>query len=85
MVERSVERYYLVDPRDVYYLSFTLEAYEGLAVVTTVDRTSGLVRVQIAPGWEDDLEVILHSDPILRRMQAVEREDGGTARGGGVA
>ncbi len=34
-------------------LRFVFEAYEGVAVVTTIDAGKGIVVVRIAPGCED--------------------------------
>ncbi|MEJ5299833.1 MAG: DUF4911 domain-containing protein [Thermodesulforhabdaceae bacterium] len=66
MWDRSVERYYRVHPEDICYLTFTLEAYEGLAVVTTVDKDACIVRIHIAPGWEDDFDAIIKAETQLR-------------------
>lgn len=67
----SVQRYYRVHPEDIWYLTFTIEAYEGLAIVTTVDREAGIVRIHIAPGWEEDFDAIIESEPQLR-MERVD-------------
>lgn len=55
-------KHYLVRPRDIYLLRFILEGYDGLAVVTTLNRESGLVQISIAPGCEDELEQILTAE-----------------------
>lgn len=46
----SIVKYYRMDRQQIHFLKFILEAYEGLAVLTTVDKTSGLVSLRIAPG-----------------------------------
>jgi len=66
MWDRSVERYYRVHPEDICYLTFTLEAYEGLAIVTTVDRDACIVRIHIAPGCEEEFDEILKAETQLR-------------------
>lgn len=71
MWHESVQRYYRVHPEDIWYLTFTIEAYEGLAIVTTVDREAGIVRIHIAPGWEEDFDAIIESEPQLR-MERVD-------------
>jgi hypothetical protein len=48
----STTRYYKVDRRDISLLRFILEAYEGVATLTTVDPAEGIVKVLIAPGYE---------------------------------
>ena len=44
--------YYRVDRRDISLLRFILEAYEGVATLTTVDPKEGVVKVLAAPGRE---------------------------------
>ena len=44
--------YYRVDRRDISLLRFILEAYEGVATLTTVDAAAGIVKIGIAPGRE---------------------------------
>jgi hypothetical protein len=46
------QRCFRIDRRDISFLRFVLEAYEGVAVVTTVDPRIGVVSVRIAPGSE---------------------------------
>ena len=43
---------YRIDLRDISYLRFILEAYDGMAVLTTRDAARGIVSVTIAPGCE---------------------------------
>ena len=55
----TAKRYYRVDRREIAYLRFILEAYDGLAVVSTVDPEAGILVLHIAPGCEPDVEIIL--------------------------
>ena len=38
-----------IDPRKIAFLKFIIEGYDGLATITTVDRSEGLVKL-VAPG-----------------------------------
>jgi hypothetical protein len=40
-------------------IRFIFEAYDGLAGVTTLEPKTGLIELQIAPGCEQDVEMIL--------------------------
>ena len=40
-------------------MKFIVEAYDGVAVVTTVDPEAGIVVLTIAPGCEAEVEAIL--------------------------
>ncbi len=46
------KRWYRVDRRRINFIKFIFEAYEGVAVVTTLKATTGLIRLAIAPGCE---------------------------------
>jgi hypothetical protein len=58
MVE-TTKKYYRIDRREIAFLKFILEAYDGLAVLTTIDSEKGIVVINIAPGCEADVEMIL--------------------------
>lgn len=55
----TVKRYYRVDRREIAFIKFILEAYDGLAVMETLDPMSGMVVLHIAPGCEDDVDMII--------------------------
>jgi hypothetical protein len=55
-------RYLVIRPGEIHYLRFLLEAYEGMAIVTTLQPRLGLVRLSIAPGCEQDIESLLRSE-----------------------
>ncbi len=50
-----------VDRKEISYLRFTLESYDGMAVVTTLDPYTALIKVSIAPGCEEILSELLDS------------------------
>jgi len=47
---QTVHRIYRVEKRKIGFLKFIFEAYDNLAVITTLDANDGLVRLAIAPG-----------------------------------
>ena len=55
----TVKRYYRVDRRHISMLRFVFEAYEGVAVVTTLDSQKGLIVLAIAPGCERVAEDVM--------------------------
>ncbi len=69
--ERCSVRRYLIDRRQVHYLRFLLEAYPGLAVVSTEDSALGLVAVAIAPGCEQDVLRILDAEKQALNLREV--------------
>lgn len=68
-------RYFKVAHRDMVYLKFILEAYEGMNVMSTVDNTAGIIRIVIPSGFEADMDELLESLGKQVGMEAVEREN----------
>jgi hypothetical protein len=52
----------IIVPREVHYLRFILEAYEGIAVLSTLDPQLGHIRLSIAPGCERDVQHIMEAE-----------------------
>ena len=52
---------YQVHPYEIHYLKFILEAYEGLATLTTLDPQTGLIQLAVPPGSEGRLEDLLEA------------------------
>lgn len=42
-----------VKRRDINYLRVTIESYDGMGVVSTIDPQAALIEVQVAPGCEE--------------------------------
>ncbi len=55
----TTRRDYRINRGDISFLRFILEAYDGMAVVTTLDAARGIVRITMAPGCEDQVAVII--------------------------
>ena len=55
----TISKYYRVDRREICFLRFIFEAYDGIAILTTIDSGSGLVSFHISPGCEETVEMIL--------------------------
>ena len=48
-----------ITPSMVYFLRFILEGYDNMFVLTTVDKTKGLVEIQYCQSVRQQLERIL--------------------------
>lgn len=48
----SARRFLRIDRRQIAYFKFTLEAYEGVALMRTIDPRLGTVELLIGPGCE---------------------------------
>ena len=56
---KSVTKQYRVDRREIAFLKFILEAYDGIALLKTEDPIRGIVTIHIAPGCEKQFTEIL--------------------------
>ena len=68
----TIKRYYRVDRRKIAYLRFVFEAYEGLAIIETLNPESGVIVFYIAPGCESDVDMILRDLKGDIMMEAVQ-------------
>jgi hypothetical protein len=59
--KRSALWIYQVDPYEIHYLKFILEAYEGLTTLTTLDPRRGLVQLAVPPGCQSDLKALIEA------------------------
>jgi len=66
---QTVKQYYRVDRRQIAFLRFIIEAYEGIAVMQTLDPQAGLIVLHIAPGCEADVDLVLEDLKKEIRMQ----------------
>jgi hypothetical protein len=58
-------------------LRFILEAYEGIAFVTTLDSHLGLVELSVAPGCEEEVAQVLTSEKHNLQLRPVWLENAG--------
>jgi len=57
----TIQKYFKVDKKNIAFLKFVLEAYDGMAVIRTLDPREGVIELMIAPDFEKDVEEILYS------------------------
>ena len=55
----TIKKYFRVDRRKIHLIRFILEGYDGIATLTTIDPHRGIVRLNIPPGCEDDVETVI--------------------------
>lgn len=80
-MDRTIKRFYRVERRAIALIRFILEGYDGLAVLTTLDRRRGTVVISIAPGCEQEADTLLAELAGEIRIQtlASSHESGGAA------
>lgn len=57
----TTKHLFKVDRREINYLKITVESYDGMAVVTTIDPFTALIELQISPGCESLVFELLDS------------------------
>ena len=66
---QTISKFYLIDRKRVGFIKFILEAYDGIAVVETIDPMAAKIELHIAPGCESDVENVLRE---LRKVMLIE-------------
>lgn len=56
---KTVHREYRVDKTRIGFIRFILEAHEGVAIATTLDAKTGLIRLAISPDRLETAELII--------------------------
>jgi Domain of unknown function (DUF4911) len=57
----TIRKIIRVDRKEICFLKFILEAYDGIAAMTTIDAHRGMVLLRIAPGCEKEVEAVLRA------------------------
>jgi len=58
---QTIKRLFRVDRRDINYLRTTIESYDGMAVVSTLDPGKAYLEIRISPGCEQLVTELLDS------------------------
>ena len=55
----TIQEYFRIDKKNIAFLKFILEAYEGMAVMRTLNAREAVIELMIAPDFKKDVEEIL--------------------------
>jgi hypothetical protein len=66
---QTISKSYLIDRKLVGFIKFILEAYDGIAVVETIDPGAAEIKLHIATGCESVVENVLCE---LRKEMLIE-------------
>jgi hypothetical protein len=56
---KTIGKLYSIEKKSVGFVKFIFEAYDGIAVVETIDRHASIIKLHIAPGCEADVDNVL--------------------------
>jgi hypothetical protein len=73
---KTTIQYYRVDRRQIAFIKFIFEAYDGIAGIRTTDPVKGIIKLHIAPGCQEQVEQVLRDlkKEILIRRLATEAD-----------
>jgi len=58
---QTIKRIFRVNRRDISYLRWTIESYDGMAVVRTINPHTAFIEILISPGCEDQVLELVDS------------------------
>jgi hypothetical protein len=64
----TIKLSYRVERKDISYLSWIIQSYEGIAVVKTIDPYKAIIELQISPGCEDIIFELLDA---LKKQEGI--------------
>jgi hypothetical protein len=68
---QTIKRVFRVNRRDISYLRWSIESYDGIAVVRTINPHEALIEIMISPGCEGQVFELLDS---LREEEGISCE-----------
>jgi hypothetical protein len=57
----TISLFIQIPPREIAYLNFIFESYEGVAAARTVDPHEGIVELMVSPHYQEETREILKS------------------------
>ncbi len=57
---KTIQKKYRVDRKKIGFIKFIFEAYEGVAVVSTIDSKKNLIVLSIAPDLMEESDTIVN-------------------------
>ena len=57
---KTIQKKYRVDRKKIGFIKFIFEAYEGVAVVSTIDKRKNLIMLSIAPDLMEESDIIVN-------------------------
>ena len=71
IIMETTKHIFRVEPNEINYLRITIESYDGMAVLRTIDPQSALIELQISPGCENLIHGLLND---LKECENIEIE-----------
>lgn len=59
-IMKTIQKTYIVDRTKIGFVKFIFEAYEGIAVVSTVDAKKNLIMLSVAPDLMEESDMVVN-------------------------
>ncbi len=77
---QTTVRHYRIERRDIAFLRFIVEGYDGIAVQTVIDAARGIICLRIAPGCLGLVQSLLESLGRQMRIEPLEMPEDGSRK-----
>lgn len=57
----TIKHSYRVEKSKIHYIRWTVESYDGMATVSTIDPREAIIEIKISPGCEEIIRNLLDS------------------------
>jgi hypothetical protein len=57
----SLKKFFRVEPKDISYLRWIIESYDGIAFLKTVNPDQAIIALEVSPGCENCVNELLNS------------------------
>ncbi|MFC1494606.1 DUF4911 domain-containing protein [Thermodesulfobacteriota bacterium] len=57
----TIKQSYCVERNQIHYIRWTVESYDGMATVSTIDPQEAIIEIKISPGCEEIIQSLLDS------------------------
>lgn len=69
----TIRQYYKIDREEICFLKSIIEAYDGMAVLRTIDVKDGIIELSIIPGGEGYIRDILDDLKKHIRIKTIQK------------
>jgi hypothetical protein len=59
MSNKIIKKVLKLKRKDISYIKFIFEGYEGLGIVTTIDKSNSIIEISMMPDFVSDINEIL--------------------------
>jgi len=66
----SIDKFFIIPRKEIYYFNFILESYEHFGFVTTIDKFAAKIKVTISPFFINEFNNLIQA--LKKEMEITE-------------